>query len=119
MKFFKSIFVMCLMAILTTQTFAQTEIIGEWIVGEKNTVIKIIEKDGVCSGNIISSDNPKAEIGKELIKELKLSEDMWEGKVYSPKREEWYDTEVTRDGEKLLIKVSVGFFSKTIEWIKK
>lgn len=105
---------------LTSLTsFAQQDIIGKWSFGKKNNVIEIEQHNGIYSGKIITSDNPNAQIGKLIVKEVKQIEGKWEGKVYAPKREEWYDAEFTPKNNILEVKIKVGFFSKTIEWIRK
>lgn len=119
MKNLRNIFLVLIISLFSMNVFAQSDVSGEWIVGEKNTVIKIGQQNGIYSGKIISSDNPNVKIGKLMVKELKQTNGTWEGKVYSPKRKEWYDAEVTQEGNKLLIEISVGFFSKTVEWTKK
>ncbi|MEZ7930725.1 MAG: hypothetical protein QMC21_04290 [Flavobacteriales bacterium] len=106
-----------LVLLIGINSYAQSDISGEWKVGEKNTVIKIDQEKGV--GKIISSDKTKVEIGKLMVKDLKKKKGKWVGKVYSPKRKEWYDAELTNKGNTLNVEISVGFFSKTIEWVKK
>ncbi len=54
-----------------------------------------------------------------MVKEFKQTNSIWKGKLYSPKRQEWYDADFTAVGNKLMIEISVGFFSKSVEWIKK
>jgi uncharacterized protein (DUF2147 family) len=120
MRNLRNVFALLIISLFSSNSFAQSNVSGNWIVGEQNTVVKIEQHHGVYTGKIISSDNPKAEIGKLMVKELtQTKKGNWEGKVYSPKRKEWYDAEFTPQGNKLEITISVGFFSKTIEWIKK
>ena len=94
----------------------QSQLNGTWNTGEDNTVIEITESAGKTSGKIKSSDNPKATIGKVIVKDLKKSGSSCKGKIYAPKRQEWYDAVLTQKGNILVIKISVGFFSKTVEW---
>ncbi|MBI9070127.1 MAG: DUF2147 domain-containing protein [Melioribacteraceae bacterium] len=118
MKSLRNIIVVVIISFLSSNVFAQSNLCGKWIVGEQNTVIKIEQDNGIYSGKIISSDNPKAKIGKLMVKEVKKIKSKWEGKVYSPKRKEWYDAEFTVESNKLNIKISVGFYSKIVEWIR-
>ena len=119
MKNLGNIFLVLIISLFSMNSFAQSDVSGEWIVGEQNTVVKIEQQSVIYSGKTISSDNPKVEIGKLMVKELKQNKSKWEGKVYSPKRKEWYDAEFTPKDNKLTIEISVGFFSKTVEWTKK
>lgn len=116
----KNIIIALIISLFSLSSYAQSNVKGNWIVGEQNTVIKIKQEGSVHSGKIMSSDNPKAEIGKHMVKDLKQNKKgKWEGQVYSPKRKEWYDAEFTRKGEILEVTISVGFFSKTMEWKKQ
>lgn len=105
--------------VISLTSFAQQDIIGKWSFGEKNSIIEIEKQNGIYRGKIVSSDNPNAQIGKLIVKEVKQIKGKWEGKVYAPKREEWYDAEFTPKENILEVKIKVGFFSKTIEWIRK
>ena len=119
MKNLRNVLAIVIVCLYSMTSFAQSEVAGEWIVGEKNTVVKIEQHDGIYTGKIISSDNPNAEIGKLMVKELKEKKGSWKGKIYSPKRKEWYDAKFVPKGNQLNLKMKVGFFSKTIEWTKK
>ena len=120
MKNLRIVIVLLTFGLFSFTGFAQSEVDGNWVVGGQNTVVKIVEEGSVHSGKIMSSDNPKAEIGKHMVKDLKQNKKgKWEGQVYSPKRKEWYDAEFTRKGEILEVTISVGFFSKTMKWKKQ
>lgn len=119
MKNLRNVFLVLVISLLSINSFAQSDVAGDWIVGKQNTVVKIEKDNGLYIGKIISSDNPDAEIGKLLVKELKEEKDTWEGQIYAPKRKEWYEAEFLRIGDMLKIEITVGFFSKTVEWIKK
>jgi uncharacterized protein (DUF2147 family) len=121
MKNLKNVITVVFMTLFSITNYAQSqsEVAGDWVVGKQNTVIKIEQNDGIYCGTIISSDNPKAEIGKLMVKDLKLKKGKWKGKTYSPKRKEWYDAEFIPKENTLDVKIKVGFFSKTIEWVRK
>lgn len=119
MKTFRNVFIVLMLCIISTSVYSQSNFSGNWIVGEQNTIVKIEQVNGVYIGKIISSDNPKAEIGKPMVKELKQTKGVWNGKIYSPKRKEWYDAEFIQKGNKLIMEISVGYFNKTVEWTKK
>ncbi|SDB50743.1 hypothetical protein SAMN03097699_1789 [Flavobacteriaceae bacterium MAR_2010_188] len=118
MKTLKNSFLLLAIGLLSLNSFAQSDVVGEWIVGEQNTIVKIEQHDDIYSGKTISSDNSNAEIGKLMVKELKKNKGEWKGKVYAPQRKEWYDAEFVTNGNTLDVKIKVGFFSKTIEWRK-
>lgn len=119
MKNLRNVVALLIISLFSINSFAQSDVSGEYIIGEKNTVVKIEQYNGIYNGKIISSDNPNAEIGKLILKELKQTKGKWKGELYSPKREKWYDAEFIKKENKLNIEISVGFFSKTVEWIKK
>jgi uncharacterized protein (DUF2147 family) len=115
----KNIFLVIVLSLIGISVFAQSDIAGEWNTGDQNTVVKIEQDNGIYIGKIISSDNPEVKTGKLLVKELRQTKGTWKGKLYAPKRNEWYDADFVRKGNKLMVEISVGFFSKTIEWTKK
>ncbi len=115
----KNLFLVLFFSVCSFTLFAQSNLSGTWNTGKYNTLVKIYKNEAVYIGKIISSDNPKAKIGKLLIKDLKLDNGEWKCQLYAPKRKEWYDAEMEKDGDILEITVSVGFFSKTVEWKKK
>ena len=114
----KNIFLVIVLSLTGISVFAQSDISGTWNTGEQNTVINIEQDNGIYIGKIISSDNPEVKTGILLVKELRQTKNTWKGKLYAPRRNEWYDADFVRKGDKLLIKISVGFFSKTIEWTR-
>ncbi|WP_164503636.1 DUF2147 domain-containing protein [Pleionea sediminis] len=119
MRFLRNILSVSIINLLSLNCFAQTDILGEWIVGKQNSIIKIEQQNGIYSGKLTYSNNAKAQIGKPMVKELKQMEDSWEGKLYVPKRDEWYEATFVPIGNKLNITILVGPFSKSVEWIKK
>lgn len=119
MKNLGNLVVLIAISLFSLNSFAQSDVLGEWIVGKQNTVIKIEQQAGVYYGKIISSDNSKVKIGKLMVKDLKEKKGKWKGNTYSPKRKEWYDAEFIPKENTLDIKIKVGFFSKTIEWVRK
>ncbi|CAM1354251.1 DUF2147 domain-containing protein [Tenacibaculum insulae] len=121
MKNLKNGITIVLITICSIAGYAQSNagLAGEYIVGEQNTIVKIEQQDAVYSGTIMSSDNSKVKIGKLMVKDLEQTRGKWKGKVYAPKRKEWYDAEFILKENTLDIKIKVGFFSKTIEWLRK
>ncbi|SEB46832.1 hypothetical protein SAMN04489761_0895 [Tenacibaculum sp. MAR_2009_124] len=120
MKYLKTIITLLLISVTSITSYGQTDIAQEWVLGKKNTIIKIEKQnDNNYEGKIIASDNPKVILGKLMVKELKSKNGKWKGKLFSPKKKEWYDAEFTPKENVLEVKVKAGFFSKTIEWTKK
>ena len=110
-------FVLFLM--LSTNFFAQADITGKWDTkNENNSKVTITEKNGVCTGVVVATDNKDIPIGRIILKDLKYDDGAWHGEVYSSAREKWYDAEVTKKGNTLEVVVSVLFITKTFEWVK-
>lgn len=97
---------------------AQSAPTGVWNTGNDNSKVEITEVDGNYVGTLISSDNTKAKIGKQLLKDLKPDGDAWKGKLFAPKKGKWLDATLQEKGNQLLIKVGSGFMSKTLKWKK-
>lgn len=119
MKNLRNILALLVFGLLSFNSFAQSEVVGEWIVGKQNTIVKIEQQDNLYSGKVISSDNSNAKMGRLMVKELKQTKETWKGKVYAPKRKEWFNATFIPHKNKLEVKIKAGFFSKTIEWLKK
>jgi len=92
---------------------------GVWNTGEENTKIEITEDNDVITGKILSSDNAKAAVGNQILKNLKFSDGQWTGKIYAAKKEEWYDATLEEKDNQLNITIKVGWMSKTITWKKE
>ena len=58
-------------------------IVGTWITLEDNTKIQIVEEKGMLIGKIKSSDNPNAQVGKLILKDLVKSGNTWTGKIFA------------------------------------
>lgn len=115
----KNLILITALSIMSFSVYSQTDLTGQWNTGEKNTIIKIEQQNGVYIGKVVSSDNPKAKPGTLIMKDVKQKKEMWTGKLYAAKRGEWYDAEMNRSTNKLIIEISVGFFSKKVEWTKQ
>lgn len=102
---------------MTFSLSAQSDLTGIWNAGQGNTKIELQQNDdGLIEGKVISSDNPKAKIGKVFLKDIKRKDGEWTGKMYVAKKQKWYDATFERQQDKLEVTLSVGFFSKTLEW---
>lgn len=95
---------------------AQTSPVGVWNTGQANTKVEVKEAGSQMEGTLTSSDNAEAPVGTLIIKELQEDGDTYEGKLYAIKKGEWVDATFTRQGEKLVINISVGWRKKTVEW---
>lgn len=102
--------------LLVAAPCAQAGLEGNWNTGKENTIVKIHQKDGVTLGEIISSDNPNATAGIQLIKEIKKQNDGWQGKLLVPRKKKWFDASFKRTGDKLQVTVKAGMISQTTDW---
>lgn len=93
-------------------------IIGTWNTLENNTRIQIIEEKGMLIGRIKSSDNTKVQVGKIILKDLTKTGNSWSGKIFSLKRNEWYDVEIIPQKNKLDLKIQIGFVHRSLTWEK-
>ena len=96
--------------------FALADLEGLWNTGKENTIITIHQEDGNMLGEIVSSDNPKAKPGTNLIKDLKKDGEVWKGRLFAPKKRKWVDATFTRQGDNLNVLVKVGFSSNSVDW---
>jgi hypothetical protein len=53
-----------------------------------------------------------------ILKDLKEDGSRWSGRIYATQRGEWHDVEITPNTDVLELKISVGLFSKSLEWKK-
>jgi uncharacterized protein (DUF2147 family) len=93
-------------------------IIGTWNTLESNTKIQIVEEKGMLIGRIKSSDNTKVQVGKLILKDLIKTGNSWSGKIFSLKRNEWYDVEIIPQKNNLDLKIQIGFIHKSLTWEK-
>ena len=102
-----------------TSLSAQSALDGKWNTGENNTIVQTYEKDGAWYGKIVSSNNPKAKLGTEILRGFKQDGDVWKGKLYAAKRDKILKAEIVPSDDKLNITVIAGFFEKKIKWKKE
>ena len=98
--------------------FAQADLSGVWATGDDNTKIEIADVDGQVTGKIKSSDNQNAKIGKVILKDLKEDGNQWKGQIFAARRGEWHNVEIKPKKDVLELIISVGLFSKSLEWKK-
>jgi len=97
---------------------AQTSIAGIWNLEKDNTKIDITKGNDTYEGKILSSDNANVKPGKVILKDVKSVNGKWQGKLYSPKKNEWFDAVLKVEGKKMQVTVKSGWASKTVEWTK-
>ncbi|WP_228780196.1 hypothetical protein [Aquiflexum lacus] len=97
---------------------AQESILGHWNTGQENTVIEIKETDGKMEGRVISSDHPKAPLGKLILKELRREENLLKGKLYSPKFDKWFDASFLQKSNDCEVTIKVGWVERKVNWTK-
>lgn len=98
---------------------AQEALIGTWNTGQANTRIEMKRESGDLKGRIVSSDNPQAKVGTLMVKDIRTVDGQWKGKLYSPKKEQWFDAVLKVEGNQLLITVKSGWMSNTLKWSKE
>jgi len=113
MKILSSIlFTIFFVSSLVAQDFPK----GIWLTGEENTKIETYQKEGDWYGKIVSSDNPKAKIGNDILRGFIKEDGLWKGKLFAAKRGKILDAVIEPTKDVLNITVSAGFFTKTLEW---
>ena len=91
---------------------------GRWHTGEKNTVVEVSEANGVATGKVISSDDPKGAPGTEVLKNFSESAGVWKGTIYAIAMDKLMDATITPSANSLAISVSVGFIKKKLTWTR-
>ena len=113
----KLAFTFCILFLAITM-HAQASLSGIWNMGQDNTIIEITEVNGTYEGRIKSSENANAKIGNLILKDVKSIAGKWNGKLYSPKKKEWFDAVLKAEGKQLLVTIKSGRMNKTLEWAK-
>ncbi len=87
-----------------------------WLTGDQNTRVQTYQKDGKWYGKLVSSDNPQMPIGRDVLMGFVKTQGVWQGKVYVVRRDKILNGTIEPYFDKLLIEVSVGFYSKHVQW---
>lgn len=114
----KHVLILILISMSCITMSAEDNLAGYWKTNRNNTVVEIKSQDDVFSGKITSTDNEDAQVGSLIVKDVKLKNGEWQGKIYAPKRHEWYNAKFNVMDDKLTIIITVGFFVRTLEWSK-
>lgn len=101
---------------IVTFSSAQSTLEGTWQTAKDNTLIETYQKDGAWYGKVISSDNPKAKIGNDILREFKQVDGQWKGKLFAAKRNREADAVIEPNEDQLSIVVSAGFATRTLVW---
>ncbi|MFT7592116.1 MAG: hypothetical protein ACI9UJ_002045 [bacterium] len=111
-------FFLCLTAsiLFSSASFAQLSLVGKWNTGEDNTVVESYMKNGKWYAKIVSSNNKKAVIGRDILIGFSKSDGLWKGHLFAPKKQKILAAKITPKKDVLSITVSSGWISKTIEW---
>ena len=114
----KTALLLAMTLLLGNRVFSQS-LTGLWDTGKENTKVEVTEENGFYQGAIHSSGNSKATIGKVIVKAGKVrNKSHFVGKIYALKKDKWYDAEFYPEGNKLTLKVSSGWNTKTQEWVR-
>jgi len=89
---------------------------GTWLTNKGNTKVETYQKDGAWYGKVISSDNPKAKIGNDILRAFKQVDGAWKGKLFVARRNREADAVIEPTKDKLSITISAGFSSRTLVW---
>ena len=114
----KILIISLFLCLLTVTAFTQSNLTGTWNTGNQNTLVKIYKQNEYYIGEIILTENENVKPGTLIMKDVTFNKGKWTGKMYAPQQKEWYNAELIPVNNKLTITVTVGFFSKTIEWTK-
>jgi uncharacterized protein (DUF2147 family) len=91
---------------------------GLWNTGMENTIVKIKKTDNAYVGEVESSDNPQAAAGKIILKNIKKSDENYEGEIFVMKKQDWFNAKLDPKIDELVITVSAGIFKKIVKWKK-
>jgi len=97
---------------------AQSDLEGVWQTGEDNSKVEVFEQDGEYFGKLISSDNPKAKIGTEILRNFSQVNGVWQGTLYAVKRDKLYKASIAPSPDTLNITVSAGMLTQKLSWTK-
>jgi len=95
---------------------ADSAIDGVWQTGEDNSTVETFERDGEVFGKLVSSDNPKAKIGTEILRNFTETNGVWKGTLYAVKRDKLLNATIVPSANSLKINVSAGLMSQKLSW---
>ena len=105
-----------------------TSIEGEWLVHNEKSTVQVYQKEGKYFGKLAwvdPADNPNEEKRRAIMGTLILENLTPQGKalykngrVYNLPQDRHYDCDVKVKKDKMLITISIGWFSKTLVWTR-
>jgi len=103
-------------ASISAQEQAEALIKAVWLTGTNGGKVATYQINGQWFGKLVASDNKDAPLGTEILRNFIFEGGQWHGEVYSIKRDQLADATIKPSANKLVIEVSIAFFSKTLEW---
>lgn len=107
-----------LVLIGTSVARAGSSLEGRWNTPDEASTIEVSIKDGILTGTLVASTEPRAKLGTVILRGFVRRGDKWVGKIYVPKKDRTADAEATLKDGKLTIKVSAGLRSKSVVWTR-
>ncbi len=89
---------------------------GIWLTGTDDSKIATYQKGEQWFGKLVASNNEDAPLGIDVLRNFTFEDGQWRGEIYSIKRDQLADATIEPSSDKLIIEVSIAFFSKTLEW---
>ena len=108
--------VVCMLLSAMAVGAEQNSLDGRWQTGEDNSIVEVFEQDGEYFGKLVSSDNPNARIGTEILRNFTAAGGTWKGKLYAAKRDKLLDAVITPKADTLNIEVKAGMVSRKLAW---
>ena len=118
MMFIKKILLSLVAILLVFTLSAQKSLKGTWLVGKDNTKIETYQKGEEWFGKVVATDNPKIEIGTDILMGLKKTEGEWCGKILAVRFNKIMDAKIEPAKDVLFVKVTMGFISKKMKWLR-
>ncbi len=109
-----------LSALLFTPLAFSADISGIWKHAKEPGWIEIQLEVG--SGTVVRNDKFPERAGREILKDLQADQakqGVWKGMIFVERLGEYKKATVSLpDPDRMLIKVKVGFISRTVEWVR-
>lgn len=117
MRMIQSVLFLCIL--LSTSLALSADISGTWKHVKKPIWIEI--KMEQCDGIVVRNDKFPERLGNTFVKDLKADkskQELWHGKVYIRKLEDYKDVEISLSETGIMQRTGkVGFLSRTVEWV--
>jgi hypothetical protein len=109
-----------LLALLITPLAFSADVSGTWKHSTEPGWLEIQLEEG--GGSVVRNDMFPEREGRKILKDLqahKSKQGVWKGMLYVEKLAEYKKATVTLpEPDRMLIKVRVGFISRTMEWVR-